>query len=281
MTEKRQKRRNKWLTAGVILTPMLAQLIMGIVIGIISVASGSTDDIGISPVALFITEIVSLILVVLMLRKYRDMRAEEKRSFGLGMILVGVLGILSAQGVMSTVADVMGKMLSFKPTDVRSQLSFMDQSELSQVIITMVIVVILAPIIEEVGFRRMLYNELRTRLNVPLSMLISAALFGFIHFDISISIGAFGMGLWLAYIYERFHNIVLNILTHGILNGMTTMLMLIYGDELPDASTETGDLVYGLMVFIIMLVISVFAVEYITRKAKHERTEEGQESSLR
>ena len=268
MIDKRQKRRNKWLTAGAILMPMLAQLIMGIVIGMASIDSGSTDDIGISPVALLITEIVSLILVLLMLRKYQDTRAEGKRSFGLGMILISILGILSAQGVMSVLTDEMSKLFSFESADVRSQLSFMDQSDLSQVIITMVIVVLLAPIIEEIGFRRMLYNELRTRLNVPLSMIISAALFGIIHFDVSISIGAFGLGLWLAYIYERFHNIILNVLTHGTLNGLATALMLIYGDELLDAPTEPGDLVYSLMIFPILLVLSVLAVEYTTRKAK-------------
>ena len=86
-------------------------------------------------------------------------------------------------------------------------------------IIVAVYVVILAPVVEELMLRGILFNRLRYGVSFPIANIIQAAVFGLYHWNIIQGIYAFAIGLILGYIYERKRSLLAPIIVHGIING--------------------------------------------------------------
>jgi membrane protease YdiL (CAAX protease family) len=78
--------------------------------------------------------------------------------------------------------------------------------------------VILTPIVEELCFRGLIYNRLRTRLNVRASVLISSLIFAAAHWDILQGAYAFVSAAVIALIYEKTHSLVIPIIEHMTFN---------------------------------------------------------------
>lgn len=93
--------------------------------------------------------------------------------------------------------------------------------------IVAVYVVILAPIIEELMLRGIMFNRLRYGLPFAISNLIQAAVFGIYHWDIVQGLYAFGIGLLLGYIYERTRTLLAPIIVHVFINGLGFLMQLL------------------------------------------------------
>lgn len=86
--------------------------------------------------------------------------------------------------------------------------------------------VIIAPLLEELIFRWLIYGLLRKRLNFWVSALISSALFGFYHLNLVQGIYAFMVGMLFCYLNEKFQNITSTMVCHMAANSF--MLLLNY-----------------------------------------------------
>lgn len=103
-------------------------------------------------------------------------------------------------------------------------------------IVMTITTVILAPILEEVVFRGMIFGWLY-EINPKLAHFISAFIFGFIHVMLAIMNGNVGewvqifsyffMGFVLSYLYEKRNNIYVPILTHSM-NNLISMLLILF-----------------------------------------------------
>lgn len=82
------------------------------------------------------------------------------------------------------------------------------------IIIELLSVVILGPVVEELCFRGLVYRRMRERASVKFSMFFSALIFAVFHGNIVQGVYAFMLGLLMAYVYEKFKNIVAPILFH-------------------------------------------------------------------
>ncbi|MDD2496878.1 MAG: CPBP family intramembrane metalloprotease [Desulfitobacteriaceae bacterium] len=96
-----------------------------------------------------------------------------------------------------------------------------------ELLLTVVMGVVLAPIGEEVFFRGFLYPALRARLGVPGGIVLCALLFSGMHFDLYRLLPIAAGGAGLTYLYERTGNIWTNIIAHAVWNGV--MIALIVG----------------------------------------------------
>ena len=83
---------------------------------------------------------------------------------------------------------------------------------------------VLAPLEEEIFFRRLLYISLRHKMAVSPSLLISSVIFGAIH--PSGAIPALAAGLFLGWIYEKNENLPVNILVHGLINFSAALFII-------------------------------------------------------
>ncbi|CAJ1194244.1 CAAX amino protease [Companilactobacillus crustorum] len=79
-------------------------------------------------------------------------------------------------------------------------------------------VMIAAPIMEEIIFRRVFFANLIKPMNVYLAAIISACLFAFMHQDTRFLVYV-AMGLWFSFIYYKSKNIYVSAGSHIIMNA--------------------------------------------------------------
>jgi membrane protease YdiL (CAAX protease family) len=89
---------------------------------------------------------------------------------------------------------------------------------------------VLAPLCEETLFRGFLYANLRRRMGVFPSMLISAGLFAAFHLDLGAFLPLFSLGCLFALVFEKTKSILPSMVAHGLWNsGTFTLLLLLFG----------------------------------------------------
>lgn len=85
-------------------------------------------------------------------------------------------------------------------------------------IFTLVLMVMAAPVLEELIFRGIILDGL-LKIYTPLkSILISSLLFGLIHLNPSQIVGAFMFGIFTGWVYHRTRNLLLTIIIHAVAN---------------------------------------------------------------
>lgn len=85
-------------------------------------------------------------------------------------------------------------------------------------------VIVLAPIMEELIMRGILFNRLRYEFSFFTANLIQALVFGIYHLDIVQGIYAFVLGLILGYVYEKTRTLLSPILLHIVINASGFLL---------------------------------------------------------
>ena len=96
------------------------------------------------------------------------------------------------------------------------------------VIWSMINIVLWTPIMEEIGFRGLVYTTLRSRLGPTLAIVLSAALFSALHLkSLAGFLSIFWSGLLLSYAYERYHSLLPGIVMHsaGNLLYLSTLVL--------------------------------------------------------
>lgn len=100
-----------------------------------------------------------------------------------------------------------------------------DVSTIRELLLMLLVGSVLAPLVEEMYFRGMVYPVLRKHIGVTWAIVISGMFFGMMHWDLWRTIPlAFG-GMALAYIYERSRTIYAPWLAHGVWNGIMALIV--------------------------------------------------------
>ncbi len=87
--------------------------------------------------------------------------------------------------------------------------------------------VVLAPLAEEIVFRGFLYPALRKRFSAAAAIVISSAFFALLHFDPYSWPVIAGLGVFLAWVYERTGRLSTCVLIHAIHNSLFLAYALI------------------------------------------------------
>ncbi len=93
-------------------------------------------------------------------------------------------------------------------------------------VIQLIGIVVIVPLCEEVVYRGLIYMRLRQYMDVNLSIMTSAMLFGLLHGNIVQGIYAYVLGILLAYLYEKFGSLKATALTHSCVNAIAMALMI-------------------------------------------------------
>ncbi|MGZ8563692.1 MAG: CPBP family intramembrane glutamic endopeptidase, partial [Candidatus Limnocylindria bacterium] len=104
--------------------------------------------------------------------------------------------------------------------------------ELVEPWVTVLSIVILAPIAEEVFFRGVVFNALLRERGPRTAYLGSAALFAVIHLSIVALLPIFLLGLALAWVYHRTGNLLAPIVMHAVVNGISVAIALLVRFEI-------------------------------------------------
>lgn len=88
---------------------------------------------------------------------------------------------------------------------------------------------VLAPACEEPLFRGFLYQSMRSRYGILISMTVSALLFAVLHLDPGGMLPLFCLGFVFAYTFERSQSLIPSLVAHGLWNsGTFTLLLLLF-----------------------------------------------------
>ncbi|MFP7254855.1 type II CAAX endopeptidase family protein [Terribacillus goriensis] len=162
-----------------------------------------------------ISFLVAVIIVCILLRN--DMRTPAMRnSTGIGMtivwIIIGLFAALAGQVIASLIEMYV---LNIRQASENTS-GIMDA--VRAVPAFALIVVVFAPVLEEIIFRKILFGEIYKRTNFFVAVLISALVFGAVHGDFLHLLQYFVMGVIFAALYVKTKRIIVPIITHGLMN---------------------------------------------------------------
>ncbi|MEJ2360044.1 MAG: type II CAAX endopeptidase family protein [Gammaproteobacteria bacterium] len=85
------------------------------------------------------------------------------------------------------------------------------------------------PVMEEIGFRGLIYTSLRSRAGPTLAIVLSAVIFSAMHMQsLAGSLSIFWSGLLLAYAYERYHSLLPGMVMHSAGNMLYLGTVLLF-----------------------------------------------------
>lgn len=125
------------------------------------------------------------------------------------------------------------------------------------IVIDIIAVAIIAPIVEEVVFRGLVFTRLNKGMNVVLAVILSSLLFAVMHLQLIWIIYAFVFGVIFNLIYIRFKSLLANILLHMSYNSVPFILMAIMGENAENISINyilaaLSAIVIGTMTYVIL-----------------------------
>lgn len=102
-------------------------------------------------------------------------------------------------------------------------------------IVAFLLLVVIAPVFEELLFRGYLFGRIRSRNGYWLSALLTSLTFAAMHGQLNVGIDVFILSLFLCYLREKFDSVWPGILVHSFKNGLAYTLLFIlplYGVQL-------------------------------------------------
>lgn len=136
------------------------------------------------------------------------------------IILWSVIGYFLAYFVQVVASLIEMKVLGISTGSSNTQ-NIMDISR--TIPLFMIVPAIIAPILEEVIFRKIIFGSLYKRLNFFISALLSAFIFGAIHREFQHILIYSSMGFVFAYLYVKTKRILTPIIVHAALNTTTVI----------------------------------------------------------
>lgn len=123
-------------------------------------------------------------------------------------------------------------------------------------VIILVVVAIGAPLVEELLFRGVLFEEIKRECSLKTTIFLTALIFGFYHFNIIQSPNTFFMGLVLAYVYYKTKSIKCSIIVHAT-NNILAMIPFL----------DQGLSPIGLAIYGTFLIIGIYSIITLKRNA--------------
>jgi membrane protease YdiL (CAAX protease family) len=162
-----------------------------------------------------------------------DARGRVKEAFGkLGLgprIALGAIGLaLFAWFVYILCAGFLAPLLQPDQEDVTRDLGT-NKDELGSVAVAAFLIVIAAPLSEEMFFRGFMFSGLRRSMSIWPAALISAAVWGSLHLgagNIGVAVQLAVFGVILAWLYERSGTLWAPVLAHAINNTIAFVLLV-------------------------------------------------------
>ena len=199
-----------------------------------------------------IKEIISLVATQLLL------------SLGLSNLSTGIIAIIDKDKVLNMINDT-----SMLPTNN------------VELILCFISIVILAPVLEEITFRKVLFIRLSRKLGFVISAVISSLIFGIGHDSLGI-LGAIAFGIGCCILYRKYNNIAASITVHMVNNLISGIVVIIvyFTNTLPVETTIITNsdinmyLITGSIETIIALIIFVRFIlknkHFISRKKREK-----------
>ena len=138
-----------------------------------------------------------------------------------------LLQLFAMMYAVSTVLNILGTALTkAAPAGETGSLEMIDKIVTSGLPVGIAMVALIAPVIEELIFRKLMLDRIRNY-GETTAIVFSAFCFGLYHGNLTQFLYAFSVGLFLGYVYCRTGKVLITIVMHALLNAISSSLMLI------------------------------------------------------
>ncbi|MDZ7725868.1 MAG: CPBP family intramembrane glutamic endopeptidase [candidate division KSB1 bacterium] len=134
---------------------------------------------------------------------------------------------------------------------------------------TFLLLVVAAPVLEEMLCRGIILDGFLKRYTPQKAIIWSAVLFGVMHLNPWQFISAFGLGLYMGWLYYITGSLLSTVLVHAVANGFSFAVGYFYPDELKSTQELVGNnYIYAgiLLVCILLLYTSMRLTRTLLRK---------------
>ena len=214
----------------------------------------------------YVPNLISLLVFWLIIRKIpkADWKTEP---LGFGKIL----GIFLMMYAIATLLNLAGGAVSkAAPAGGTEQLEIINSVVNTKLISGFAIVVLIGPLLEELMFRKLMIDRLHDY-GESNAILFSALCFGLFHGNLAQFLYAFGVGLFLGYVYCRTRKVTVTFLMHSLLNAFSSSLMLLVPFMQEDGDSAAAAVMLaalGLVLLIAVMVITGLILTVIHLKKK-------------
>lgn len=183
---------------------------------------------------IYIVGIISLIFIPLLILEYKKYKKESKKS----KIQISYLLIVGI--IISLIYNI----FAYYMNDFTLKTNLFNEND--HILVTILATGILGPIIEELMFRGIIYNEFKNKFTNMKAILLTTTFFAIIHFNIFQMIYAFAIGFILMFVYEKYKTIKAPIILHMASNITTALFLPIL---------LKNNLIMNIMIFIVCLIV--------------------------
>ena len=127
-------------------------------------------------------------------------------------------------------------------------------------ILLFISIVLLAPVVEEIVFRGILFNLLNKKRGLLFSMIVSSVFFGILHAETMVPTTV--IGFVLCFIYQKTGSLKLSMAGHMFNNLVAFMLPFLIGNMTPESN---GYLVLNTVLFLSYIGISIYFISYMAK----------------
>jgi len=171
------------------------------------------DYVNKNKIFLALANIIFIPILFINYKKYNQ--KEEKFDYKNIILLIGIGLFLSV--FYNSLMFYLNKLLNITSLYVEN----------NNILIALISTGIIGPIIEELMFRGIIYNEAKNKYSFMKAILITNIIFALFHFSFVQMIYAFIIGFILIYIYEKYKNIKACMIVH-MASNITTSLYLMF-----------------------------------------------------
>lgn len=176
------------------------------------------------------------------------------------LVISSILGISLVLPV-----SLLMNLVPFKDISIKTQESINSIVEGNSIFVVILALGIIAPFIEELIFRGLIFSELKRIMPIPAVILVQAFLFAIYHGNLYQTIYAFFLGIVLGYVLYKTGSIVAPILIHIFYNTSNILIEKVFSEYLTEqqATTLSAMILFSSFVFIIF---AFFALHYLNKK---------------
>lgn len=196
------------------------------------------------------------ILVFYIEKRDRTYRTLDKRYIQRGKLVepIKLVGIgLGTVGFGLTLTNIIMKV--FENTELLKAAQDLMENAFSGVgiLVIFIVAVVGAPIVEELLFRGVLFEEIRDECSLKMTIFLTALVFGIYHFNIIQTPNTFFMGIVLAYVYYKTGTIRAPIIIHATNNILATIPII-----------DQGLTPLGISINIVFIMVGLYSLRKIS-----------------
>lgn len=184
-----------------------------------------------------------------------------------------IVNVLFTQIIISFAATlIILAIVCFIDIDTANALNNSSEDIFTNTISSFIATLIIAPILEELFFRVVLFKRISKFFNVYIGMIISSVIFGILHIELAI-VGAIIFGMANCILYLKYRNILIPMTVHFFNNFIVSIPLFLSNNSSVNSETELltqSDVSTYLIVGIILFIIgAILFARFIFKNRKY------------